>query len=387
MKRLGISSLFFILFNFATSSVSVPSTYGTHTYESQTARFGIPFVRGRIYEARLQIHDGDPYLCGDEWPIRSFDDLIKPSDGTPVALLAKRGQCSFEAKARTAMTLTPPGIVKYIIVYDDRERSTLSIMSAMDASSISVGLLFITFNSGVDLIVQLMSQSTSTYNDGGFLLRLDSENPWLPFISTDSESWMIVSLTGIFIILLFCGCAFVFIHLGILRIEANIVYLREQSSQYTLLTPQQVLDLPEFIFYKRENTFSNNQIDETTLSFKNKEEFCFENSSCSICLEEFSNGEILRQLPCNHIFHTQCIRPWLTLRQPLCPLCKLEITPSTQQNHHRDYSSIIPDQNSTQQSLLSPLERFFFFLRFCGFVDRIPSEEEYLLHSNTSMET
>lgn len=371
VENLLMFSLYVIMLTFATASISVPSTYGTHKYDSQTARFGIPFVRGTVYEARLQMHEGDPYLCGDEWPIQNYDDLIKPSDGRPVALLAKRGQCSFEAKARTAMTLTPPGIVKYIIVYDDKERPTLSIMSAMDPSSITIGLLFVSFNSGVDLIVQIMSQSTSMYQAGGFLVRLDSENPWLPFIATDTKSWMIVSLTGIFLMLVFCGCAFFFIHLGILRIEANVIYLRGQSPHYTLLTPQQVLDLPEQT-YQRDIGLG--------------QEFC------SICLEEFSNGETIKQLACSHIFHTQCILPWVTERQPLCPLCKTEVTPALSTTQQTEYSSISLQSNSTQQSLTSsrPSERFGrFCLLFgcCRFCHRIPEEEQILLHSNTMLET
>merc|ERR1719330_203836 len=48
-------------------------------------------------------------------------------------------------------------------------------------------------------------------------------------------------------------------------------------------------------------------------------------SSCSICLEEFENGEKLVKLPCSHYFHPDCINPWLTERQPTCPLCKANV--------------------------------------------------------------
>lgn len=32
---------------------------------------------------------------------------------------------------------------------------------------------------------------------------------------------------------------------------------------------------------------------------------------CSICLKNFIKGEIIRLLKCDHIFHDQCILPWL----------------------------------------------------------------------------
>jgi hypothetical protein len=49
-------------------------------------------------------------------------------------------------------------------------------------------------------------------------------------------------------------------------------------------------------------------------------------STCSICIDEFEEGEKLRLLPrCGHAFHTECILPWLTERQGCCPLCKTSV--------------------------------------------------------------
>jgi hypothetical protein len=49
-----------------------------------------------------------------------------------------------------------------------------------------------------------------------------------------------------------------------------------------------------------------------------------EDSSCSICLSDYQQGEELRYLPCNHVFHSECILPWLKTNKT-CPMCKAEI--------------------------------------------------------------
>ncbi|KAH7190912.1 hypothetical protein DER44DRAFT_635397, partial [Fusarium oxysporum] len=42
----------------------------------------------------------------------------------------------------------------------------------------------------------------------------------------------------------------------------------------------------------------------------------------AICLEVFSDLDIVRRLNCEHIFHKQCIDLWLQGQHVNCPLCK-----------------------------------------------------------------
>ncbi|KAF3442101.1 hypothetical protein FNV43_RR16017 [Rhamnella rubrinervis] len=45
-------------------------------------------------------------------------------------------------------------------------------------------------------------------------------------------------------------------------------------------------------------------------------------SECSICLEDFVEGESCQVLPvCNHIFHANCIDHWLK-KKLTCPVCR-----------------------------------------------------------------
>ena len=47
---------------------------------------------------------------------------------------------------------------------------------------------------------------------------------------------------------------------------------------------------------------------------------------CSLCLDAYNTGELVRSLPCNHLYHAECIDQWLLVRQRnqprSCPLCK-----------------------------------------------------------------
>lgn len=50
---------------------------------------------------------------------------------------------------------------------------------------------------------------------------------------------------------------------------------------------------------------------------------------CSICTEDFKVGEDQRVLPCDHRFHPECIDPWLLNVSGTCPLCRIDLRPST----------------------------------------------------------
>ena len=51
--------------------------------------------------------------------------------------------------------------------------------------------------------------------------------------------------------------------------------------------------------------------------------FFEDNSECIICMENFGENELVKQLPCGHIFHGDCIDNWL-IQQKNCPFCKAD---------------------------------------------------------------
>ncbi|TPX45867.1 hypothetical protein SeMB42_g03879 [Synchytrium endobioticum] len=59
---------------------------------------------------------------------------------------------------------------------------------------------------------------------------------------------------------------------------------------------------------------------------------------CVICLNEYEDEDRLRQLPCNHHFHMNCVDEWLRLNST-CPLCVQNVHKDNEATAHTNSSS------------------------------------------------
>lgn len=59
--------------------------------------------------------------------------------------------------------------------------------------------------------------------------------------------------------------------------------------------------------------------------------------ACSICLEEFRQGDDMAQLLCGHLFHHACIAESLAHRGA-CPNCNLSVTPAAVHTTSGDFT-------------------------------------------------
>jgi hypothetical protein len=48
---------------------------------------------------------------------------------------------------------------------------------------------------------------------------------------------------------------------------------------------------------------------------------------CSCCLDECTNKQFHRVLPCSHVFHVECIDRWLLEKTTVCPCCRTDLYP------------------------------------------------------------
>ncbi|XP_059663603.1 uncharacterized protein LOC132309304 [Cornus florida] len=76
--------------------------------------------------------------------------------------------------------------------------------------------------------------------------------------------------------------------------------------------------------------------------------FCVSSSnschgSCSICMDDFEFYSGVNQLPCKHVFHSDCIVPWLR-RSNSCPLCRYKLPAEQNPKKLKRYAVSLGDQ-------------------------------------------
>jgi Ring finger domain len=103
--------------------------------------------------------------------------------------------------------------------------------------------------------------------------------------------------------------------------------------------PQKLLDkMPLYIYTSKSGPLSPSKEKEVasepqTFSPTQRKAFPkrdvpFSQPTCPICLDDFEhNDTIVRELPCQHIFHPECVDEFLRTNSSLCPMCKKSALP------------------------------------------------------------
>lgn len=100
------------------------------------------------------------------------------------------------------------------------------------------------------------------------------------------------------------------------------------SSPATFLT-EMGMNLDQFAETRNKNVFLEDELDK--LAPKRCPAFLNvmlkKSVKCSCCLDECTNKQFHRVLPCGHAFHVECIDRWLMEKTTVCPNCRTDLYP------------------------------------------------------------
>ncbi len=243
-----------------------------------------------------------PLKCADT-PLSPLSALVKPDNAylcyppkspppepwTPTAVLASRGTCKYEVKARNALKMSSlcDFCIDTLVVYDYVNEPYLYPMAVENTTGLE-GIM------GVSIQQKAGEDLLSILDDPVVHLIMFDGN--IPDWDLEPQEWILAGVGGL-VLLIGSMCAM----LMCARSTWSQASQRQASDDNRLMTVSEVKKL----------TRTKYDVD-TGCS----------DTSCAICIEEFEDGEALVRLPCNHLWHPQCIETWLVGSRGNCPTCK-----------------------------------------------------------------
>mmetsp|Transcript_14900 Transcript_14900/g.28033 ORF Transcript_14900/g.28033 Transcript_14900/m.28033 type:complete len:593 (-) Transcript_14900:606-2384(-) len=279
---------------------------------------------------------------------------------------------------------------------------------------IDIVVLYVSYHSAASLISAMENQSEKSYQEGGPLVLLDGFQGWVPgYDGYDSATLLdvVIITTLCFLCCLSLTCVF---GNNMQRLVGGVVVVepgdeeRRLPGRYRhglrLLNREEVECLPEVEFVldnvlngtsagidlggdggrgaspvrEKQSQVVRDEVTDNLSQYparpilsnrggeEGHDENCddsatctglgnehFQDITCTICLEDYQDGEKLRILPCQHAFHSECIIPWLTDRAPTCPLCKALLEVRREEDHEMssdDGSHVVGDEGDNGQA-------------------------------------
>ena len=88
-------------------------------------------------------------------------------------------------------------------------------------------------------------------------------------------------------------------------------------------------------YFKKRNRFIL-ELDE--FQYKHVKKYStIKEDKCAICLQKYKGVDIIKEFPCKHIFHKNCILKWIKSSNK-CPLCKYDIANDVNKVELKNYN-------------------------------------------------
>jgi hypothetical protein len=110
--------------------------------------------------------------------------------------------------------------------------------------------------------------------------------------------------------------------------ESDRIFVETQQDEEISRTQELILQENQFEDYLGRQFFSDlapNGSQKKEIETKVSEVETLEHPKCVICLEETDDNKIARKLPCEHVYHKECIDIWL-IKNQTCPICRRYVT-------------------------------------------------------------
>jgi hypothetical protein len=253
---------------------------------------GVYWHVSATFGPRLPVPDGKNGTVVEANPINACEALnpdLNPNVAGQI-VLAERGSCDFIQKVRNAQQA---GAIA-VVVYNDEGEHLFKMYSSDDnTEDVQIPSVFVTTGTGRALPgASVVINATGEYDFGDD----DFMHPYF---------FMAIILLGLSVTL---ACTLTATLVGYVVVSFKT---RRQRSEC-----KRAVDALKTRTYRNTHEVSDGG-DET----------------CIICLEDYCEGDCLKELPCGHFYHKQCIDPWLMQKSSLCPLCKQNIVEGAEDLH------------------------------------------------------
>ncbi|XP_005105318.1 E3 ubiquitin-protein ligase RNF13 [Aplysia californica] len=194
-----------------------------------------------------------------------------------ILLIARGDSCQFADKVLNAQNNNYDAA----IVHDDRQESHLPVMGGVNGSKVHIPSTFVGLDSG-QMLAGVYNATSKKY-----IVRIQ-ESPQFDY---KMYLWPFAIVVAVCFLMV--------------MIFLIVKFVREHTK-------------------RRLNRLSSKHLKKIPVRKYKKGDYY---DTCAICLDEYEDGEKIRVLPCDHVYHTKCIDPWLTKNKKTCPVCKRRVIP------------------------------------------------------------